>query len=123
LRIRRDKQWPNWWSKKRDEGIGWLARQLGRKAHPLEYARLSDFVHTSAPLADLYFREAKDAVGVIVESRPGVSEENRDWANTVAFSVFAAFVDTCGAFAQQMGFNFRDELTQINQRITEQFIS
>ena len=62
-------------------------------------------------------------MGVIVESRPGVSEENRDWANTVAFSVFAAFVDTCGAFAQQMGFHFRDELTQINQRITEQFIS
>ncbi len=114
-----DKQWPNWWSKKRDEGIGWLARQLERKAHPLEYARLSDFVHTSAPLADLYFREAKNAVGVIVESRPGVSEEHRDWANTVAFSVFAAFVDACGAFAQQMGFDFRDELTQINQRITE----
>jgi hypothetical protein len=118
---RLDEWWKNWWSKKRNEGIGWLADQLGRRAHRLEYAGLSAFVHSSPALADFYFHEGKDG-GVIIESRPGISEENRDWADTVAFSIFAAFVDSCGAFAQHMGFGFEDELTQINERIRNEFV-
>jgi hypothetical protein len=115
-----EKQWPNWWSKKGDEGIGWLARQLGRRAHPLEYAKLSEFAHSSAPSADTYFRDAEG--GLILQTRPGVSEKDQKWADTMAYSVFAAFADACGAFAQQMELDFKDELTQIYQRIEKQFI-
>lgn len=118
-----DDWWKNWWSNKWKEGIGWLAEQLGRKAHRLEYTGLSAFVHSSPALADFYFREAKNGAGVILESRPGVSDENRDWADTVTFSIFQAFVNVCGAFAQQMRFDFGEELTQINQLIEKQFIS
>jgi hypothetical protein len=115
-----DRWWTNWWSPKRDEGIGWLAEtKLGRTAYRLEYAQLSAFVHSSPALLDFYFRDAKD--GLIMETRPGVSEENREWANTVAFSIFTAFVDTCGTFTQQMAFGFEDEVTQINERIRKQF--
>jgi len=111
----------NWWSPKRDEGIAWLAeKKLERKAHRLEYAQLSAFVHSSPALLDFYFRDAEG--GLILETRPGVSDKDREWADTVAFSVFAAFVDACGAFAQQMGFGFQEELTQINEQIRKQFI-
>ena len=44
------------------------------------------------------------------------------FADTVAFSIFAAFADACAAFAQHMGFGFEAELTQINERIRKQFI-
>lgn len=115
-----DKWWTNWWSPKRNEGIGWLAeKKLERKAYRLEYAQLSAFVHSSPALLNFYFRYAKD--GLILETRPGVSEENREWANTVAFSILAAFVDACGAFTQQMAFGFEDEVTQINEWIRKQF--
>jgi hypothetical protein len=116
-----DEWWRNWWSKERNQGIGWLAEKLGRKAHRFEYATLSAFVHTSPALLDFYFHEAKDGTGVIVESRPGVSDDNREFAETVVFSVFAAFVDVCAAFARQMGFGFEEELTQIGERIQQQF--
>ncbi|MGD0119649.1 MAG: DUF5677 domain-containing protein [Candidatus Binatus sp.] len=116
-----DEWWRNWWSKERNQGIGWLAEKLGRNAHRFENATLSAFVHTSPALLDFYFHEAGDGFGVIVESRPGVSDENREFAETVVFSVFAAFVEVCTAFAQQMGFGFEDELTQITERIRLQF--
>ncbi len=118
-----DKWWTNWWSPKRHQGIGWLAgKKLGRKAYPLEYEYLSAFVHTSPALLGFYSHEPNGGAGVTVETRPGVSDENREFAGTVAFSIFAAFVDVCDAFAQQMEFGFKDELTQINDRIREQFI-
>jgi Family of unknown function (DUF5677) len=117
-----DEWWRNWWSKKRNEGIGWLADKLGRKAYRLEYAALSAFVHTSPALADFYFHGRADGAGVIVETKPGVSDENREYAQTIVFSVLAGFVDACGAFAQQMGFNFEGELLEINERIRELFV-
>jgi hypothetical protein len=116
-----DEWWRNWWSKKRKEGIGWLAEKLGRKAHRFEYAALSAFVHTSPALVDFYFHERTDGAGVIVETRPGASEENREYAETVVFSVLAAFVDACTAFSQQMGFGCEGKLAEINQRIRKQF--
>jgi Family of unknown function (DUF5677) len=116
-----DKWWANWWSPKRDEGIGWLAeKKLGRKAHLLEYAMLSAFVHTSPALLDFYIHVTKDGA-VILDNRPGVPDENREFARQVAFSIFAAFIDACAAFTQQMGFGFEDELTQINERIRKHF--
>jgi len=115
-----DEWWRNWWSKKPKEGIGWLAEQLGYKTHRFEYAALSAFVHTSPALADFYFHEAKEG-GVTLESRPGVSDENREFAEVVVFSIFAAFVDICGAFAGKMGFGLEDELQQIVERIHQAF--
>ena len=117
-----DEWWRNWWSKERNEGIGWLAGKLERNAHRFEYATLSAFVHTSPALLDFYFHEASDGAGAIMESRPGVSDENREFAETVVFSVFAAFVDACATFARQMGFGFEEELTQISERIRRQFV-
>ena len=116
-----DEWWKNWWSKQRNEGISWLAEKLEYKAHRFEYAALSAFVHTSPALTDFYFHEPKNGGGVILETRPGISDENREFADTVVFSVFAAFVDICAAFAKQMGFGFEDELTQISERIRKQF--
>ena len=116
-----DEWWRNWWSKKWKEGIGWLAEKLGRKAHRFEYASLSAFVHTSPALLDFYFHDRTDGAGVIVETRPGTSDENREYAETVVFSVLAAFVDACSAFSRQMGFRCEDELAEINERIRKQF--
>lgn len=113
-----DEWWRNWWSRKPNEGIGWLAEQVGHKAaHRFEYATLSAFVHTSPALMDFYFHQAKDAVGAILESGPGVSIENREFVNVVVFSIFAASADICGAFAQQMGFGFEGELSQVDDQI------
>jgi hypothetical protein len=116
-----DEWWKNWWSKKRNEGIGWLAGKLGRTAHRFEYATLSAFVHTSPALLDFYYHEKSDGTGVIVESRPGMFDENRQLAEGVVFSIFAAFTDTCAGFAHQMKFGFEDDLKQISERIKQQF--
>lgn len=110
--------WRNWWSKRPKQGIGWLAEQLGYKAHRFEYATLSAFVHSSPALADFYFHEARDG-RMTVESRPGIFDENRDFAKVVAFSVFAASLDVCDLFARQMGFDHADEIKQIGQRIRQ----
>lgn len=112
-----DEWWRNWWSKEAKEGIGWLAGKLGYTAHRFEYASLSAFVHTSPALLDFYFHEQRGKDGAILETRPGVSDENLEFADVVVFSTFAAFVDVCGAFAQQMGFGFEQELTEISERI------
>jgi len=113
-----DEWWRNWWSKKPKQGIGWLAEQLGYQAHRFEYATLSAFVHTSPALTDFYFHEEKErGAGVLVETRPGVSEENREFANVVVFSTFAAFVDICAVFSAHMEFGFEDELRQISEGI------
>lgn len=116
-----DEWWRNWWSKRPNEGIGWLAGQLGYRAHRFEYGTLSAFVHTSPAVMDFYFHEARDSGGVILESRPGVSDENREFANVVVFSIFAAFVDICAAFAGHMKLGFEDELSQIGDQISRQF--
>jgi hypothetical protein len=57
----------------------------------------------------------------LLETRPGISDENREFADTVVFSVFAAFVDTCAAFTKQMEFGFEDDLREISERIRKQF--
>ncbi len=115
-----DEWWRNWWSKERKEGIGWLAEKLGYTAHRLEYATLSAFVHSSPALADYYFHESKEGQ-LILETRPGISDENREFAEVAVFSVFLAFSDTCAAFARQMGFGFESESKDINERIRRQF--
>jgi hypothetical protein len=115
-----DEWWRNWWSSNRNEGIGWLAEKVGHQtAHRFEYVPLSAFVHTSPALMDFYFHEPTDAVGVVLESRPGISLENREFANLVVFSIFAASADICGAFAQHMGFGFEDELAQVGDQIRQ----
>jgi hypothetical protein len=115
-----DEWWRNWWRKQRNEGIGWLAQKLEYTAHRFEYATLSAFVHTSPALADFYLHEPNGA-GAVLETRPGISDENREFADAVVFSVFAAFVDTCAAFAKLMEFGFEDDLREISERIREQF--
>jgi hypothetical protein len=106
-----DEWWRNWSGKK--DSIAWLAEQVGHKeAHRLEYAVLSAFVHTSPALLDFYFREAKD-VGPILETRPGISEENREMTAAAAFSIFSAFADVCKLFAHQIGLGFDEELKDI----------
>jgi hypothetical protein len=116
-----DEWWKNWWSKERNEGIGWLAQKVEYKAHRFEYATLSAFVHTSPALTDFYFHEPKNGAGAVLETRPGISDENREFADAVVFSVFAAFVDTCAAFAKQMEFGFEDDFKEISERIRKQF--
>ena len=114
-----DEWWRNWWSKERNEGIGWLAEKVGYEAHRFEYPTLSAFVHTSPALADYYFHEQKDGTGVILESRPGVSDENREFVDLLVFSIFTAFVDVRTTFARQMGFGFEDELAQLVEQIRQ----
>jgi hypothetical protein len=115
-----DEWWRNWWGKKHN--IAWLAEQVGHKeAHRFEYAFLSAFVHTSPALLDFYFHEAKDA-GPILETRPGISEENRDMTVDVAYSIFSAFANTCKLFAHQLGLGFDEELKDIDARIKAEFV-
>lgn len=61
-----DEWWKNWWSKERNEGIGWLAQKLEYRAHRFEYATLSAFVHTSPALTDFYFHEPKNGAGAML---------------------------------------------------------
>jgi hypothetical protein len=116
-----DEWWRNWWSKERKENIGWMARKLAYEAHRWEYATLSAFVHSSPALLDHYLSSGTDGAGITVDSRPGISGTNRKFVNVVVFGIFAAFVDTCTAFAKQMDFEFEEELVEISKRIKEQF--
>jgi uncharacterized protein DUF5677 len=116
-----DEWWKNWWSKQRNEGIGWLAQRLEYTAHRLEYATLSAFVHTSPALLDFYFHAPKEGADAILETRPGISDENREFADAVVFSVFAAFVDACAVFTKQMEFGLDDDVTEISEQIRKQF--
>lgn len=112
-----DEWWRNWWSKEKKEHIGWLAKEVGyADAHRLEYGTLSAFVHSSPTLLNYYLRESnKD--GVILETRPGIAAENRSFADAVVWSIFAAFLDICRLFASQMGFDFSNELLEIDKRM------
>jgi hypothetical protein len=116
-----DEWWRNWWSKKTNEGIGWLAEQLGYKGHRFQYPTLSAFVHSSPALMDFYLRKAKEGIGVTLETKPGVSDENRELAETVVFSILAAFAGVSELFAQQMQFGFDDEIRDIATRIKTRF--
>lgn len=119
-----DEWWQNWWSKDRSKGIGWLARELGRNAHRFAYATLSAFVHTSPALLDYYFHESASGNGAIavIETRPGVSDENRSIAESAVFSVLAAMTDLCAHFAGRLKLGFENELKDITERIHQQFV-
>src|SRR5262249_14991054 len=84
--------------------------------HRFEYAKLSAFVHTAPALLDFYFHDTKEG-SAILETRPGISEENREMAAAAAFSVFSAFTGTCKLFAHQMELGFDEELKDIDDRI------
>ena len=112
-----DEWWRNWWSKDRKEHIGWLAKEVGyADAHRLEYSTLSAFVHSSPALLNHYFSKS-DNDGVVLETRPGIASENRSFADAIVWSIFSAFLDVCRLFASQMGFDFSNELVEIDKRM------
>lgn len=113
-----DDWWRNWWSPKWEEGIRWLAEQVGHgHAHRFEYGTLSAFVHTSPALLGHYLHEGAD--GVVLETRPGVSDDNRDFADAIVFSIFASFVDVCALTAQQFGLDHEDEIKEITECVRQ----
>jgi hypothetical protein len=112
-----DEWWRNWWSKDRKEHIGWLAKEVGyADAQRLEYGTLSAFVHSSPALFNHYFRDSEKG-GMTLETRPGIDPESLSFADAVLWSIFSAFLDVCRLFASDRGYDFSNELSEIDDRM------
>ena len=109
-----DEWWRNWWSKKREHSIGWLARELGYSAgHRLEFPTLSAFVHSSPALLNHYLHDRAKGE-MMLETRPGIADEDRSFAETVTWTIFAAFIDACRTFTAGVGFDFEKDFEQLD---------
>jgi hypothetical protein len=108
-----DEWWRNWWGK--SQSIAWLAAQVdSTAAYRLEYGNLSAFVHSSPALLNYYFRP-REGGGAVLETRPGIADENRELAYTTLLTVFSAFLDICTILVSQLGFDFGRELADIEE--------
>ena len=108
-----DEWWRNWWGK--SKSIAWLASQVdSTAAYRLEYGNLSAFVHSSPALLNYYFRP-REGGGAVLETRPGIANENRGVAYTSLWTIFSAFLEICKTVCSQLTIDFAKELAEIEE--------